>query len=284
MWRRLIDEAARLVIERIATSDALYHDAEHTALVTLVAQDILRGLRLSRDIHGDRLAAFHRRRAGATTSVICVASVAGDTAERQIIDDAGNSVTMPRGSSDAFLAPYHVFRSKAVVRDRFAHNPLIDGERVAQAIELTRFPIPDDADHAQTDTEAGLLRAADLIGQLGDPLYPRKLNALFYEFSEIGVNAKLGYATPADRGRAISDVLLAQGRTVYRRRDTLPRIDHRRAPMGGAAVQQCLRDRTPQAAHGSDPRVRPALAPARRRGLIVVRPPPASSATPSRRS
>ena len=40
----LLDEAARLIIERLATSDALYHDAEHTALVTLVAQDILRGL------------------------------------------------------------------------------------------------------------------------------------------------------------------------------------------------------------------------------------------------
>ena len=44
----LLDEAARLVIERIAASDALYHNAEHTALVTLVAQDILRGLRLRR--------------------------------------------------------------------------------------------------------------------------------------------------------------------------------------------------------------------------------------------
>ena len=38
------------VIQRLATSDALYHDAEHTALVTLVAQDILRGLRLTRTI------------------------------------------------------------------------------------------------------------------------------------------------------------------------------------------------------------------------------------------
>ena len=75
---------------------------------------------------------------------------------------------------------------------------MIDGERIAKAIELTRFPIPNDEDYAETDTEAGLLRAADLIGQLADPLYPRKLNALFHEFAEIGVNEKLGYATPAD--------------------------------------------------------------------------------------
>jgi biotin carboxyl carrier protein len=45
-----LDEAARLVIERIAGSDALYHDCEHTALVTLCVQDILRGRRLERTV------------------------------------------------------------------------------------------------------------------------------------------------------------------------------------------------------------------------------------------
>jgi hypothetical protein len=81
---------------------------------------------------------------------------------------------------------------------RFAGHAFVDGERIARAIELTRFPVPDDGDHAETNTEAGLVRAADLIGQLGDPLYPRKLNALFHEFAETGVNKKLNYTTPAD--------------------------------------------------------------------------------------
>ena len=58
--------------------------------------------------------------------------------------------------------------------------------------------MPDDEDHAATDTEAGLVRAGDLIGQLGDPLYPRKLNALYPEFVETGVHEKLGYSSPAD--------------------------------------------------------------------------------------
>ena len=48
------------------------------------------------------------------------------------------------------------------------------------------------------EEEGLLLRAADLIGQLGDPNYMRKSNALFYEFEEIGLNKTLGYATPAD--------------------------------------------------------------------------------------
>ena len=51
---------------------------------------------------------------------------------------------------------------------------------------------------AELDLETGLVRAADLIGQLGDPHYLRKTNALFYEFAETGVNERLGYATAAD--------------------------------------------------------------------------------------
>jgi hypothetical protein len=42
------------------------------------------------------------------------------------------------------------------------------------------------------------LRAADLIGQLGDPHYLRKANALYHEFEEVGLNKQLGYQSPAD--------------------------------------------------------------------------------------
>jgi hypothetical protein len=193
----VLDGAARLVIERLATSDALYHDAEHTALVTLTAQDIMRGLRLTRTLSPEDW--MHFIIAALAHDIGCVRGACpGDHAERQVIDDDGTTIALPRGASDAYLAPYHVSRSQILVRKRFALDALVDGERIARAIELTRFPVPNDGDHAETDTEAGLLRAADLIGQLGDPLYPRKLNALFHEFAEIGINEKLGYTTPAD--------------------------------------------------------------------------------------
>jgi hypothetical protein len=192
-----LDEAARLVIERIASSDALYHDCEHTALVTLCVQDILRGRRLERIVTpsdwGHTILAALAHDIGYIRG-IC----AGDTSEHFVIDAAGNTVTLPRGASDASLTPYHVDRGKIFVRERFAPVPFIDEERVASAIELTRFPVPDDEDHAATDTEAALVRAGDLIGQLGDPLYLRKLNALYYEFVEIGLHKKLGYESPAD--------------------------------------------------------------------------------------
>jgi hypothetical protein len=192
-----LDEAARLIIERIANSDALYHDVQHTTLVTLCVQDILRGRRIEQVVTPSDW--VHTVLAALTHDLGYVRGVCpGDTAERFVVDAAGNTVKPPRGASDAYLTPYHVERGKIAVRDRFAAVPYIDEERVAAAIELTRFPVPDDEDHAATHTEAGLVRAADLIGQLGDPLYLRKLNALYHEFAETGVNEKLGYSSPAD--------------------------------------------------------------------------------------
>jgi hypothetical protein len=192
-----IDEAARLVIERIGCSDALYHDCEHTVLVTLCVQDILRGRRMERTVSpmdwGHTILAALNHDIGYVRG-ICH----GDTTDHFVIDEAGKTVTPPRGASDAYLTPYHVERGKIKVRERFASVPFIDEERIAAAIELTRFPVPEDEDHAATDTDAGLVRAGDLIGQLGDPLYPRKLNALFQEFAETGVNERLGYDSPAD--------------------------------------------------------------------------------------
>ena len=193
----LLGEAARLVIERLSLSDALYHTAEHTVLVTLVAQDILRGRKLRTDVPPDMW--LHVILAALMHDIGYVRGICrDDTEHRFVANSQGDMIELPRGASDAALAPYHVDRSKICVRERFVFNPLIDPDRLARNIELTRFPVPDDDDYAATDTEAAFVRAADLIGQLGDPLYPRKLNALFHEFQELGVNQKLGYATPAD--------------------------------------------------------------------------------------
>src|SRR5262249_54980518 len=72
-----------------------------------------------------------------------------------------------------------------------------DAARIANAIEFTRFPAPPATDDGKNE-EGMLVRAADLIGQLGDPHYLRKANALYYEFEEVGMNKQLGYTSPAD--------------------------------------------------------------------------------------
>jgi hypothetical protein len=79
--------------------------------------------------------------------------------------------------------------------DRMAKIKDLDATRVANAIEFTRFP----STHGADDSEEGMLvRAANLIGQLGDPQYLRKASALYYEFEEVGMNKQLGYTSPAD--------------------------------------------------------------------------------------
>jgi hypothetical protein len=191
-----IPSAARLALDCIGNSDALYHNVEHTMLVTLVGYDIMRGRALlTQTCAGDFahvIAACLFHDIGFVRGIL-----AGDSPDGYVIDATGGKKKLERGSSDAALMPYHVDRSKLYVLDRIANSKLLDAERIARAIEYTRFPsVPEPED---PDNEEGLLvRAADLIGQLGDPHYLRKANALYYEFEEVGMNRQLGYSSPAD--------------------------------------------------------------------------------------
>ena len=191
-----IPSAARLALDCIGNSDALYHNVEHTMLVTLVGYDIMRGRALltqtcaSDFAHVIAACLFHD--IGFVRGIL-----AGDSPEGYVIDDKGGKKKLERGASDAALMPYHVDRSKLYVLDRIANSKLVDAERIARAIEFTRFPSPPEP--KDPDNEEGLLvRAADLIGQLGDPHYLRKANALYHEFEEVGMNRQLGYSSPAD--------------------------------------------------------------------------------------
>lgn len=192
----VIPSVARLALECIGNSDALYHNVEHTMLVTLVGYDIMKGRSLlmptSADDYAHVIIACLLHDIGYVRGVLM-----GDGENGYIIDAKGNKAKLPRGSSDAALTPHHVDRSKLFAVDRLSNMEFIDADRVARAIEFTRFPSA--IDPAGQDVEEGsLVRAADLIGQLGDPHYLRKANALYYEFEEVGMNKQLGYASPAD--------------------------------------------------------------------------------------
>jgi len=191
---------SRLTLECIGNSDALYHNIEHSMLVTLVGHDILMGRSLMRPTtprdYSNFILACLTHDIGYVRGV-----VQGDGDGAYIADVTGRTIRLPIGSSDAAMAPYHVDRSKLFVIERFDTVDYLDADRIAHAIEYTRFPYPSPKNDAADDLneeEGLLLRAADLIGQLGDPNYMRKANALFYEFEEIGLNETLGYETPAD--------------------------------------------------------------------------------------
>ena len=190
----IVESATRTAMECIGNSDALYHNIEHTMQVTLAAHSIMSG----RNLHTHLTAEDYVH-----VLIACLAHDIGyvrglfeeDDEDGFLIDEAGTKVSLPRGASDASLMMYHVDRSQLFVRRRLPPIRGIDSERVARAIEGTRFPAREGQDY---DVDASILRAADFIGQLGDPNYLRKANALYYEFEEVGMNRQLGYDSPAD--------------------------------------------------------------------------------------
>ncbi len=197
-YEDIVGWAGSMALENIANSDALYHDVEHTILVTLVGQEILRGR--------------HIREGGVSCedwlhfliSLVChdIGYVKGvcrqDRPGRYATGHNQEMVNLPDGCTDASLTPYHVDRAKLFIDERFGGHKLIDAEVIKRNIELTRFPVPKESDHQDTINYPGLVRAADLIGQLSDPRYLIKISALFYEFEETRFNAKVGYKNPGD--------------------------------------------------------------------------------------
>ena len=82
--------------------------------------------------------------------------------------------------------------AKLYITERFESEDRIDTTIICENIERTRFPVPTEEDHQESEDFPGLIRAADLIGQLGDPQYHRKISSLFAEFKETGQAAKMG--------------------------------------------------------------------------------------------
>jgi hypothetical protein len=199
-YQDIIAWAGNMALENIANSDALYHNVEHTVLVTLVGQEILRGK--------------HIREGGVSCedwlhfviSLVChdIGYVKGvcrqDRKKKEIYATGinGDMVELPFGCTDASLTPYHVDRAKLFIDERFGGHRLIDAEIIKRNIELTRFPVPKESDRLDTTNFPGLVRAADLIGQLSDRRYLKKVSNLYFEFEETGFNKKVGYTSPAD--------------------------------------------------------------------------------------
>lgn len=198
-YGNILEWTGRLALENIANSDALYHDVEHTIMVTLVGQAILKGK--------------HLTEGGVTPKdwlhfmmgLLChdIGYVRGvcraDGYGRYATGNGDKTISIPMGSTDAALTAYHVDRSKLFIYERFGDSLAdVNPDIIASYIEMTRFPIPEDALHQDNSGYGGLTRAADFIGQLGDPDYLRKIPALYYEFEEIGENKRIGYSSPGN--------------------------------------------------------------------------------------
>ena len=198
----VLEWISRLALENIANCDALYHNMDHTIMVSLVGQEILKGKHISEG------GVTPRDWINFMTALLChdIGYVKGicsqDTPEKNLFATGIDNeiIELPFGATDAALMPYHVDRGKLFVKERFGHEPFrwIDAALVNSYIEMTRFPIPEGEMYKNTADYQGLTRAADLVGQLGDPEYLRKIPNLFYEFEENNLNKSIGYNNPDD--------------------------------------------------------------------------------------
>jgi hypothetical protein len=128
----------------------LYHNVEHTMLVTLAGHDIFKGRALLKPSTPTDYANF---------IVACLAHdigyvrgvVKGDKDDGYVVDGTGRKISLPRGSSDAALAPYHVERSQLFVLDRVAAVEELDSARIARAIGFTQFPYASPTDEKEDE-------------------------------------------------------------------------------------------------------------------------------------
>ena len=158
--------ACRTALENLSNCDAAYHDINHTIMVTDVGQCILWGRISSQGdlsaedwIHAVVAMLFHD--IGYLRGLL-----KDDENGSYLCDREGERVTPAAGATDACLAPYHVNRGRMFVEQRFASEALLNVERISDYIEMTRFPVPADDFYQSVDDIGGLVRAADLIGQL----------------------------------------------------------------------------------------------------------------------
>jgi hypothetical protein len=198
-----LEWVGRLALENIANTDALYHNVDHTIMVTMVGQAILKGKHISEG------GVTPKNWLHFMIAVLChdigyIKGVCRDDKDGSYATGVdGKIVEIPSDGTDAALTPYHVDRSQLFVRERFGGKMLVevDVDTICNYIEMTRFPMPDNDYYKVTTGYPALVRAADFIGQLGDPHYLRKVPALFYEFEETGESKRIGYESPGHMRR-----------------------------------------------------------------------------------
>ena len=104
---KFIPHLSRLALDYIGNSDALYHNVEHTMLVTQVGNEIMAGrarlMPTSANDYAHVIAGCLFHDIGYVRGIL-----KGDGADGYVIDFKGGKTALGRGSSDAALMPYHV--------------------------------------------------------------------------------------------------------------------------------------------------------------------------------
>ena len=208
----IISDAISTSFTLIGRSDALYHDVEHTCLVTLCGLEIFAGKKIlegklnARDwLHYTVSLLFHD--IGYLKNIL-----KGDDDQGQVINYEGQKFYLKDINTDAALTPFHIERGKLFIQQR-EWAECIDKDLLCELVSYTQFPVPKSVSppaHKTRDFQllASLISSADLIGQLADPMYDIKIPRLFYEFQETGLAQKMGYSSPGDLRRGYPEFFI----------------------------------------------------------------------------
>ena len=204
-WQ-VISDTAQTALNIISSSDALYHDVEHTCLVTLCGQEIFIGKKI---LDGDLTEedwvyftiALLLHDIGYVRNIL-----SEDSGLLQTTSLDGKKHSLTSGDTDASLTPFHIERGKLFIENRNWPDG-INKNIISEMIGYTEFPIPKSREQkADKSTKAELLAtlvgSADLIGQLADPSYDIKIPRLYFEFLETGTANNLGYRSAEDLRRS----------------------------------------------------------------------------------
>ena len=122
----IVTWCGRLALEVISNSDMLYHDVEHTVMVSLAGLSIIEGKHIREGGVTPR-DWMHYMIALACHDIGYVKGICQNDQDNQFVTGVGDGlVELPADSTDASLAPYHVDRSKLFVRERFGRGTLMD--------------------------------------------------------------------------------------------------------------------------------------------------------------
>jgi len=201
-YKNFIADSVHASLNIISLSDAMYHDVDHTCLVTLCGQEIFCGKKIQEGnldgpdwLHFTISLLFHD--IGYVKNILLQ-----DNENCQIINTATDKFSLVSNQTDASLTPYHVERGKMFI-DQRTWPDCIDKNILMNLISYTQFPQPErpvvsGEREEKFEALANLVGSADLIGQLADPMYDEKIPRLFYEFKESGSAEKMGYDSPQD--------------------------------------------------------------------------------------
>ena len=194
----ILSTLSEQALQTIALSNAPYHDVNHTMMVVSVGNEIL----TAKKITDKNLSAYdwmHFIIASLYHDIGYFRGLCSEDKDGEYVKNiSGETIKLSKEATDAILAPYHIDRAKLFAQKALKRFKFIDTSYITQLIERTRFPVPNKPEYQITGDFPGLLRAADLIGQLADINYHHKSDALYLELTESGSAQKYGYEDSRD--------------------------------------------------------------------------------------